>query len=195
MVELSGKLRPSMAGTLRRLSFRRSQNRAVRSERMNTVLSRAQIDDAIALATASLARFQGVRGRYNNTFNSHVVGRFGEIAIESLFASAGHSVVPHFRDLASLQLCDVEVLAFVPYPRLEVKTWDLSNWADLGRCIHTGQIAKIQNTADAIVWCTVPLPYLRSADDLANHESLVVEVVGFSLPSDVLIAPIKLTGR
>lgn len=162
---------------------------------MNIVLSRTQIDDAIALGTASLARFQGVKGRYSNTFNSHVLGRFGEIAVESLFASASHSVVPHFRDLASLQLCDVEVLASVPYPRLEVKTWGLSNWKDLGRCIHTGQIAKIRSTADAIVWCTVPLPYLRSAGDLANHKSLVVEFVGFSLPSDVLTAPIKLTGR
>jgi hypothetical protein len=162
---------------------------------MNFTLSRARIDDAIALGATSLARFAGVRGRYNNTFNSHTLGRFGEIAVAALFEAEGHSVISHYRDLASLKLCDVEVVGPVPYPRLEVKTWGLSNWKDLGRCIQVGQIGKIEQAADAIVWCTVPLPYLRSAADLANHQTLIVDLVGFSLPSDVKNAPISLTGR
>jgi hypothetical protein len=76
-----------------------------------------------------------------------------------------------------------------------VKTWGLSNWKDLGRCIQVGQIRKIEQAADAIVWCTVPLPYLRSASDLVNYQTLIVDLVGFSLPSDVKKAPICLTGR
>jgi len=162
---------------------------------MNFTLSRSQIDDAIALGATSLAQFAGVRGRYSNTFNSHTLGRFGEIAVAALFEAAGYSVISHYRDRASLKLCDVEVVGPVPYPRLEVKTWGLSNWKDLGRCIHVGQIRKIEQSADAIVWCTVPLPYLRSAVDLANHQTLRVDLVGFSLPSDVRHAPISLTGR
>jgi hypothetical protein len=162
---------------------------------MNFTLSRAQIDDAIALGATSLARFAGVRDRYNNTFNSHTLGRFGEIAVAALFEAEGHSVIPHYRDLASLKLCDVEVAGSVPYQRLEVKTWGLSNWKDLGRCIQVGQIGKIEQAADAIVWCTVPLPYLRSAGDLVNYQTLIVDLVGFSLPSDVKKAPICLTGR
>lgn len=147
------------------------------------------------MGTTSLARFQGVSGRYNNTFNSHTLGRFGEIAIESLFHSAGYAVKSHFRDLASLKLCDVEVVGPVPYLRLEVKTWGVGNWKDLGRCIQVGQIMKIEQTADAIVWCTVPLLSLRSAADLAHREELIVDVVGLSLVRDVLASPVKTTGR
>jgi hypothetical protein len=162
---------------------------------MKFTLSRLQIDDAIALGTASLGRFAGVKGRYNNTFNSHTLGRFGEIAVASLFQMSGYTISPHYRDAASLKLCDVEVLGPVPYPRLEVKTWGLANWLDLGRCIQVGQIAKITESADAIVWCTVPLPYLNSANDLSGYSTLDVEFVGFSLPSDITKAPIRLTGR
>ena len=123
---------------------------------MNVTLNRNQIDDAIQLGQTSLSRFAGVPGRYSNTFNSHTLGRFGEIGVASLFEANGYTVLPHYRDLASLKMCDVEVLGSLPYSRLEVKTWGAANWQDLGRCIHVGQLAKIQESADAVVWCTVP---------------------------------------
>lgn len=155
---------------------------------MKITLTRSHIEDAIALGSASLARFANVGGRYNNQFNSHVKGRFGEIAMDTLFVDAGYKTKPHYR--TDDTVCDLLVLGDVPYPRLEVKTWSPEHWDELGRCVQVGQLPKIERVADAVVWYVVDLPKLRSASDLNDTETLVVEVVGFSLPSDVREAPV-----
>lgn len=116
---------------------------------MKITLARPHIEDAIALGSASLARFANVGGRYNNYFNSHVKGRLGEIAMDAFFRDAGYKTKPLYR--TDDTVCDLLVLGDVPYPRLEVKTWSSDHWGDLGRCIQVGQLPKIERVADAIV--------------------------------------------
>ena len=49
---------------------------------MNVSLNRENIEDAIALAEITYARWKNRAGHYPNLYNSHVKGKLGEIAIE-----------------------------------------------------------------------------------------------------------------
>ena len=40
--------------------------------------------------------------------------------------------------------------------RIDVKTWNIEHWDEMGRCISVDQIGKLEKKADAIVWCTSP---------------------------------------
>ncbi len=161
---------------------------------MKVTLNRAQIDLCIDLGVQTLARYVSVYGHYNNTFNSHTKGRFGEVALEALFLGKGCKVIPHFKNPASDRLCDVEVSP-ARFQRLEVKTWSESGWDRLGRCFTPKQVSKLRRRADAVVWCTVPLPNLDGPSDLDSYQLLDVTLVGYSLPEDVISAPIRLTGE
>jgi hypothetical protein len=65
---------------------------------MKIALDRIQIDNAIRLGQETLARYIRVYGHYNNDFNSHTKGRFGEIAAEAFFVNRRRQVTPHYLD-------------------------------------------------------------------------------------------------
>ena len=161
---------------------------------MRIPLDRSQIDLAIVLGTQTLARYVAAYGEYNNTFNSHTKGRFGELALEVLFSSRDRQIVSHFRNPASDRLCDIEVSP-ARFRRLEVKTWTESHWEGLGRCISVKQSACLSRKADAVIWCSVPLPRLNGPPDLDSYQVLHVTLLGYSIPTDVLSAPVRWTGE
>jgi hypothetical protein len=161
---------------------------------MKVTLNRSQIDLCIALGEQTLSRYVNAYGHYNNTFNSHTKGRFGEVALETLFLDKGCTVTPHFKNPASDRLCDIEVSP-ARFQRLEIKTWSASGWYRLGRCFSPKQVSKLRRTADAVVWCTVPLENLSDRSDLDGYEALDVTLIGYSLPEDIMSAPIGPTGE
>lgn len=161
---------------------------------MKVTLGRAHINLAVELGVATLARYIKAYGHYNNTFNSHTKGRFGEIALEELFNSKGRNVTPHYKNPASDRLCDLEVVP-AKFQRLEIKTWTESGWEKLGRCFAPAQVPKLVRTTDAVIWCTVPLGILTRPSDLDAFESIDVTLVGYSLPSDIETATIIWTGE
>jgi hypothetical protein len=103
-------------------------------------------------------------------------------------------VTPHFKNPASDRKRDLEVSP-ARFRRLEIKTWSESGWDNLGRCFSPKQTKKLLEEADAVVWCTVPLPNLNSPSDLDSYEALDVTLVGYSLPQDIIAAPIQPTGE
>jgi hypothetical protein len=161
---------------------------------MKVTLNRPQIDLCIALGEQTLARYVSAYGHYNNTFNSHTKGRFGEVALEAFFLEKGCKVIPHFKNPASDRKCDLEVSP-ATFRRLEIKTWSESGWDSLGRCFSPKQSRKLREEIDAVVWCTVPLPNLNGPSDLDGYETLDVTLVGYSLPEDIVSAPISPTGE
>jgi hypothetical protein len=161
---------------------------------MKVTLNRTQIELAISLGEQTLARYIAAYGEYNNTFNSHTKGRFGEIALETVFLAKGRTVISHFMNPASDPLCDMEVSPG-NLRRLEVKTWSEAHWDNLGRCMSINQTKKLAQKADAVIWCTVPLPNLNGRSDLDGYQAIEVTLVGYSLPSDVTSAPVSFTGE
>jgi hypothetical protein len=161
---------------------------------MKIQLDRVQIDLAIVLGLQTLARYVAAYGDYNNTFNSHTKGRFGEIAIEALFLCEGRDIIPHFKDPASDRMCDIEVSP-ARFRRLEVKTWTESHWEGLGRCMSVKQTKGLTRKADAVIWCSVPLPNLNGPSDLDGYQALDVTFLGYSLPIDIISAPVRWTGE
>lgn len=161
---------------------------------MTVTLSREDIELATRLGEQTLARYIAAYGEYNNTFNNHVKGRFGELAVDKLFQELRRTVEPYYKDAGSDRLCDL-VVNPARFQRLEVKTWSAVHWTRLGRCISIKQAKTLARKADIVIWCTVPLHRIERPQDLSTFQTLDVSVRAYSLPSDVTSAPISLTGE
>lgn len=139
---------------------------------------------ATAVAQQTLAMFAGKPGHYTNNLNSHLRGKVGEIACAAWLSGLGVGLEPLFLDVSRISEADI----VIPGPRLrrlDVKTWDVQHWNDLGRCVAVDQLEKLNAKSEGVVWCHSPTV-------LAPGVS--VEIVGWSTIADIRAAPVKWTG-
>lgn len=139
---------------------------------------------ALRLAQQTLAIFARMPGHYNNTLNSHLRGKLGEIAAESWLASNAVKTDAAFRDTSRIKDADI-VASSSQDLRLDVKTWDRAYWPEMGRCVAVGQLDRLRAKADGIVWCVSP-----SVLDPGTE----VELVGWNTLADIAGAPRRMTG-
>lgn len=157
-------------------------------------LNRQETVEAYELAGQSIARWMNISGHYNNRIRSHFIGRLGEFACNKALKLAGFDTICHFCELCDEDKCDISVISSLGTNfRIEVKTWALEYWNDLGRCIAVNQYSRLLAKSDVIVFCIVedPIPIIKQKE---FDECLVS--VNYWLPTaDVVKAPQRLTGR
>jgi hypothetical protein len=149
---------------------------------MDFKITNEEFQIAVTIANDTLELFSSRRGHYNNTVNSHLRGKLGEIAVARFFGESGFMVNPVFRDLNQMAEADIVIPGKC---RIEVKTWSKNFWPSMGRCIAVDQLAKLQQKADLLVWCV-------SDDELAPN--MQITIAGWNLISDIPAAPRRLTG-
>ena len=149
---------------------------------MDIVITNDEYNLAIEIADETLRRFSSNRGHYNNTANSHIRGKVGEIAVSNFIGQLGFQLDPVFKDLGKMADADIIIPGKC---RVEVKTWSAEFWPTMGRCIAVDQLEKLKKKADLLVWCI-------SASKL--EPLMNVELVGWNLISDIPSAPRRLTG-
>lgn len=135
-------------------------------------------------AQKTLDRFKETSGHYDNTENSHYIGKLGEMAVFRYLQGEPHKVlIPYFADEREVGKCDI----LSENMRIEVKTWSARHWPQLGRCVREEQLPTIRAKADTIFWCYV----------LENHDeaSATVVIAGQNTIKDIANAPIRETGR
>ena len=149
---------------------------------MDIVITNDEYNIAIEIAEETLRRFSSNRGHYNNTANSHIRGKVGEIAVSNFIGQLGFQLDPVFKDLGKMAEADI----IIPCKcRIEVKTWSEEFWPTMGRCIAVDQFEKLKKKADLLVWCI-------SASKL--EPLMNVDIVGWNLIEDIPSAPRRLTG-
>jgi len=151
----------------------------------------ADVQWAADTARASFERWESQQGYYNNRLNSHFKGKLGEIAVETFLLDQKLKLDSHFRFADREKLADlvVKIKGYNKIARLEVKTWSLNYWQDLGRCIAVDQYPDMKKKADVIVWCLLDEKQILDASTPVK-----VILAGWSKIDEVLKAPIKLTG-
>jgi hypothetical protein len=149
---------------------------------MEVSIKVADFNVAVDLAKQTLHRFSSARGHYNNTFNSHLRGKIGEIVVHNFLRELGLPTQETFKDLDRMAEADIVVPGS---SRIEVKTWSEEFWPTMGRCIAVDQFQKLRSKADLIIWCV-------SARDI--EPNMRIEIAGWNLVSDVPQAPQRLTG-
>ena len=149
---------------------------------MDFIISIEQFKLAEALAIETLHRFSNAKGHYNNTSNSHLRGKIGEIATSTAIQELGFKVENTYTDLDRMSEADLVISGNL---RIDVKTWNIEHWNEMGRCISVDQIGKLEKKADIIIWCISP-------NILAAGIS--VSVAGWNKVSEVRQAPRRLTG-
>ncbi len=97
-------------------------------------VSATDFADGQALALRTFEMFANNRGFYNNTQNSHLRGKIGEIAAQRWLEAARLEVEALFRDDSKARDCDLVARKSVTI-RLDVKTWDMRYWHDKSRFI------------------------------------------------------------
>jgi hypothetical protein len=154
-------------------------------------LSIADVQWAADTARSSFERWESQQGYYNNRLNSHFKGKLGEIAVEKFMLEQKLKLDSHFRFSDRENLADlvVKIKGYTKIARLEVKTWSMNYWQDLGRCIAVDQYPDMKKKADMIIWCLVDEKQILEASAPAK-----VILAGWSKIDEVLNAPIKLTG-
>jgi len=154
-------------------------------------LSIADVQWAVDVARSSFERWESQQGYYNNRLNSHFKGKLGELAVEKFLLDQNLKLDSHFRFSDRENLADlvIKVRGYKKVVRLEVKTWSSNYWQDLGRCIAVDQYPDMKKKADMIIWCLVDAQKILDAP-----APVKVLLAGWSKITDVLNAPIKLTG-
>jgi|GEM_PF-1375629 len=149
---------------------------------------------AIQSASASIEKWSGQAGYYNNRIDSHFKGKLGELAVEKYFLETGCKLDAHFRFPERENLSDIviKIKKYTEICRLEVKTWDVKYWPELGRCIAVDQYPVLKKKADVIIWCVIDLNHIETL--LNNPEAVSVSLIGWSKIEEVMSAPIKDTG-
>ena len=149
---------------------------------MDLIISSDQFKLAEKLAFETFARFSRTKGHYNNTSNSHLRGKIGEIATSTALQELGFKVEDTYTDLDRMSEADLVVSGNL---RIDVKTWNVEHWNEMGRCISVDQIGKLERKADIIIWCISPN---------ILTPGISVSVAGWNQVSEVRQAPRRLTG-
>ena len=149
---------------------------------MDLIISTEQFKLAEKLAFETFARFSRAKGHYNNTSNSHLRGKIGEITTSTVLQELGFKVENTYTELDRMSEADLVISGNI---RVDVKTCNVEHWNEMGRCISVDQIGKLEKKADIIIWCISP-------NNLAPGIS--VTVAGWNKVSEVRQAPRRLTG-
>ncbi len=144
-------------------------------------LTEEKLAEAKQLSKETYEKFKTRAGYYNNSPNSHLKGKLGEIAVELYFKTLELECEAIFRDLSRDRECDLLVNGH----RIEVKTWSSEYWSEMGRCIAVGQLQTLTAKADSVVWCTT---------DYSGFGLPIVQLQGWNSIHEIQDAPIKLTG-
>ena len=137
--------------------------------------------DATQMGVESFLRFKGHPGYYENTLNSHIVGKIGELACAQWAENLGIHCDQAFRDLNRKNEADLILnVGDTRIVRVEVKTWSSNWWQTFGRCIAVGQMRQIRAKADIVVWCT-STPY----SDLVQREMGDVMIAGWNTVAEI----------
>ena len=76
---------------------------------MDLIISSDQFKLAEKLAFETFARFSRTKGHYNNTSNSHLRGKIGEIATSTALQELGFKVEDTYTDLDRMSEADLVV--------------------------------------------------------------------------------------
>lgn len=163
-------------------------------EGIKILLKTSDVKWAIAAASASIEKWSGQTGYYNNRFDSHFKGKAGEVAAEKYLQENGHKLDSHFRfpDRENLSDLVIKIKRYTEVCRLEVKTWDAKYWPELGRCISVEQYPDLKKKADIILWCVVDLKDVETLHK--DPQELIVSLMGWSKVAEIANAPVKDTG-
>jgi len=134
----------------------------------------SMFERAMHLAEQTIAIFSGRPGHYNNTIDSHLRGKLGELACSKWISEQGVEFDSVYEDIGRMREADL-ILKTGNTMRLDVKTWNQRHWPALGRCISVNQMPALQAKADGIIWCITP-------DELAP--AIEVEIVGWNTLAD-----------
>ena len=151
---------------------------------VSILLTDEMVADARAMAEETYRLFANLPGYYDNTPDSHFRGKIGELACAQWAASAGVPCEPIFKDVNRMQEADLH-LGDPPAQRIEVKTWNVKYWQDLGRCAAVDQMPKMRVKADVLIWCITP-------DSIASGTT--VEIAGWNTVAEIAQMPKVLTG-
>lgn len=157
-------------------------------------LTASDVKWAIDSASASIGKWSGQAGYYDNRINSHLKGKLGELAVEKYLLENGHKLDSHFRfpDRENLSDLVIKIKKYTVVRRLEVKSWDAKYWSELGRCISVEQYPDLKKKADIILWCVVDLKDVDAL--LKNPQEVAVSLAGWLKIEEISSAPIKNTG-
>lgn len=143
-------------------------------------------DDEFALATelaqATFELFASQPGYYNNTLNTHLRGKLGEIAVSAFFKKSGVPTKELWRNIDLIAEADIEIGG---RSRADVKTWDVHHWPNLGRCISVYQFPALRRKADLVIWCT---------SETAIRPEMTVSIEGWNTMGDIEQSPKRYTG-
>jgi len=153
-----------------------------------------EVQWAVETARSSFARWSSQTGYYNNRLGSHFKGKLGELAVEHFLLDQKLKLDSHFRFSDRENLADLVIKAngYKKVARIEVKTWSVNYWQDLGRCISVEQYPDLKKKADMIVWCLVDVVDIKEV--LENSMPLKIILAGWSKIGEVSNAPVKFTG-
>lgn len=149
--------------------------------RPDVQLDGADFEVARSLAQKTFDRWKSAPGYYTNTFESHLNGKVGEVALLKWLGSQVVSIDAAFTDLKREREADVIVSGL----RIDMKTWAEKWWPEMGRCIAVKQLPSLRKKADRIVW-----GWIR---ELTAEQAIVV-LAGWSTIEDVELAPQRNTG-
>lgn len=154
-------------------------------------LTVTEVQWAIETARESFERWKSQKGYYNNRLNSHFKGKIGEIATEKFLMNRNFKLDSHFRFPERENLADivVKIKGYKRIARIEVKTWSVNYWKELGRCIAVDQVSDLKKKSDVIIWCLTNIQEIPK-----TPTSIKMSINGWSTITDVENAPIKLTG-
>ncbi len=146
-------------------------------------LTEAELDRAEVLAEATFQMFKSFGGHYTNSKRSHLRGKIGEIAAARWLVERDLAIDEAFEDQSRINACDIVVSTpgvSAPGTRIEVKTWGAEFWGTLGRCVAVGQLKKIREEVDIILWGTT------------DEHTVILR--GWSTVDDVAVWPVRMTG-
>lgn len=80
-------------------------------------------------------------GYYSNKFNSHLIGKLGEVAVEKHILKIEYKLDSYFRfpDREKQSDIVVKIRKYTQVCRLEIKIWSANYWEELGRCVSVDQ--------------------------------------------------------
>ncbi len=157
-------------------------------------LKAVDVEWAIQSANTSIKKWSKQVGYYNNHFDSHFKGKLGELAVEKYLNEKGYDLDSHFRFLERENLSDlvIKLKKYTNICRIEVKTWNVKYWTELGRCIAVNQYPDLKKKADLILWCTVDVDKMEPL--IKSPSTVPVMIMGWSKVEEIGNAPVKDTG-